>query len=82
MDPGPLGTREALIRAYEDAGGAPVDLKALRFWEVAGNFKLALVFISQSRAFLDGVPSVELASLGRRIAEAEDELLALIEPVP
>ena len=79
---GGLGTRESLVRAYEEAGGAPVDLEALRFWEVAGNFKLALVFITQSRAFLDGVASVELASLGRRIAEAEDELLELIESVP
>jgi len=79
---GGLGTRESLVSAYEEAGGAPVDRDALRFWEVAGNFKLALVFITQSRAFLDGVASVELASLGRRIAEAEDELLALIEPAP
>ncbi len=39
--------------------------------EACGNFKLALVFIRQARVFLDGVASVELASLGRRIAEAE-----------
>jgi aminoglycoside phosphotransferase (APT) family kinase protein len=77
---GGLGDREALVDAYQEAGGTPVDLDALRYWEVAGNFKLALVFITQSRAFLDGVPSVELASLGRRIAEAEEELLALIAP--
>ena len=61
-------------------GGGPVDREVLRFWEAYGNFKLALVFIVQARAFLDGVPSVELASLGRRIAEAEDELLTLMEP--
>ena len=75
-----LGTREALIEAYREAGGPPVDLGALRFWEVLGNFKLALVFISQARAYLDGAhPTVELASLGRRIAEPEAELLALME---
>ena len=61
------------------AGGGPVDRDALRFWEACGNFKLALVFITQARVFLDGVPSVELASLGRRIAEAEEELLHLME---
>jgi aminoglycoside phosphotransferase (APT) family kinase protein len=75
-----LGTREELVEAYEKAGGAPVDPAALRFWEVAGNYKLALVFISQARAYLDGAhATVELASLGRRTAEAEEELLALID---
>jgi aminoglycoside phosphotransferase (APT) family kinase protein len=76
---GGVGTREDLVRAYEKAGGAPVDPAALRFWEVCGNFKLALVFISQCRAWFDGVPSLELASLGRRTAEAEQALLELME---
>jgi len=74
-----LGTREELVRAYEEAGGDAVDPEALRFWEACGNLKLALVFVTQARAFLDGVPSIELASLGRRIAEAEDELLRFLE---
>jgi aminoglycoside phosphotransferase (APT) family kinase protein len=76
---GGVGTREALLRGYQEAGGAAVDPEALRYWEVCGNFKLALVFITQFRAWLDGVPSLELAALGRRTAEAEQELLALIE---
>jgi len=76
---GGVGTREELVRAYQEAGGTPVDPEALRFWEVCGNFKLALVFITQCRAWLDGVPSLELASLGRRTAEAEAELLELME---
>jgi aminoglycoside phosphotransferase (APT) family kinase protein len=79
---GGVGTREALVRAYQEAGGAPVDPAALRYWEVCGNFKLALVFISQCRAWIDGVPSLELASLGRRTAEAEQELLELIGTAP
>ena len=76
---GGIGSREVLVRAYEEAGGAPVDREALRFWEACGNFKLALVFIRQARVFLDGMASVELASLGRRIAEAEQELLNLMQ---
>jgi aminoglycoside phosphotransferase (APT) family kinase protein len=77
---GGLGTREELVAAYEAEGGAPVDPDALRFWEACGNYKLALVFISQARAFLDGAhATVELASLGRRTAEAEDELLRLMD---
>jgi aminoglycoside phosphotransferase (APT) family kinase protein len=76
---GGIGRREELIEAYEAAGGAAVDPAALRFWEAYGSFKLALVFVQQARVFLSGVPSVELASLGRRIAEAEDELVAHME---
>jgi aminoglycoside phosphotransferase (APT) family kinase protein len=77
---GGIGTREELVEAYRAAGGTPVDPDALRFWEACGNFKLALVFITQSRAYLDGAhATVELASLGRRIAEAEEELLRLMQ---
>ena len=77
---GGLGSREDLVAAYQAAGGEPVDPDSLRFWEVLGNFKLALVFIGQARAYLDGAhATVELASLGRRIAEPEAELLKLIE---
>jgi aminoglycoside phosphotransferase (APT) family kinase protein len=76
---GGIGTREELVAAYEKAGGGPVDPEALAWWEACGNFKVALV-ITQSRVFLDGrVASVELASLGRRTAEPEEELLRIME---
>ena len=77
---GGIGTREELVRAYEAAGGDPVDPEALVFWEACGNFKLALVFITQARAYLDGAhKTVELASLGRRTAEPEAELVRFME---
>ncbi|MFP6580057.1 MAG: phosphotransferase family protein [Myxococcota bacterium] len=80
---GGVGQREELIAAYEGAGGDPVDPEALRFWEACGNFKLAVVFITQARAYLDGAhPTVELASLGRRTAEPEAELLRFMEESP
>ena len=76
---GGVGTREALVEAYEAASGSKVDRDALRFWEAFGSYKVALVFITQSRVYLDGrVRSVELASLGRRTVEAEDELLRFL----
>lgn len=80
---GGVGTREELCEAYEQAGGEPVDPKVLRFWEAAGAFRVACVWLQQSRVFLAGlVKSVELAALGRRTAEAEDELLRLMEEDP
>jgi aminoglycoside phosphotransferase (APT) family kinase protein len=80
---GGIGTREALCAAYEEEGGVAVDRDALRFWEAAGAFRVAVVWLQQSRVFLDGkLPSVELAALGRRTAEAEDELLQLLREAP
>ena len=57
-----------------------VDAAAVRWWETFGNLKWAIMCIMQAKTFLDGaVRSVELASLGRRVAEMELELLALME---
>ena len=77
---GGLSAREPFFAAYEAAGGEPVDRAAVRWWEVLGNLKWAVVCIMQAKTFLDGhVRSVELASLGRRVAEMELELLELTE---
>jgi aminoglycoside phosphotransferase (APT) family kinase protein len=77
---GGIGTREELFRAYEEAGGASVDPERVRLWEVFGNLKWGILTIMQAKTFLDGrLNSVELASLGRRTAEMELELLTLME---
>jgi aminoglycoside phosphotransferase (APT) family kinase protein len=77
---GGIGERAEFFRAYETAGARAVEPAAVHFWEVFGNLKWAVICIAQARTFLDGgVPSLELASLGRRTAEAEYDLLALID---
>ncbi|MBI4515468.1 MAG: phosphotransferase family protein [Deltaproteobacteria bacterium] len=77
---GGIGQREEFFAAYDRAGGGAVDPERVRFWEVFGNLKWATITITQARTYLDGgVRSVELASLGRRTAEMELELLDLIE---
>ena len=77
---GGLGSRPELFEAYERAGGGAVDAERVRFWEVFGNLKWAVICITQARTHLDGlVRSVELASLGRRTAETELELIDLLE---
>lgn len=78
---GGIGSRAALFDAYERAGGAKVDPQHVRFWEILGNLKWGVITILQAKTHLDGrVASVELASLGRRTAEIEIELLDLIDP--
>jgi len=77
---GGIGERADFFAAYEAAGGARVDPERVRFWEIFGNLRWGIICIGQGRAYLDGRSnSVELASIGRRTAETEWELLSLIE---
>lgn len=77
---GGIGKREEFFAAYEEVSGTAVDPQRVRFWEVLGNLKWAIMTIMQAKTYLDGsVQSVELASLGRRTAEMELELLELMD---
>jgi aminoglycoside phosphotransferase (APT) family kinase protein len=77
---GGIGERDEFFRAYEESGGDAVDPDVVRFWEALGDLKWAVICIAQARTYLDrGVESIELASIGRRTAEAEHDLLALLD---
>jgi aminoglycoside phosphotransferase (APT) family kinase protein len=77
---GGIGERGEFFRAYEQAGGDPVDPEVVRFWEAFGDLKWAVICIAQAKTYLDGgVKSLELASIGRRTAEAEYDLLQLVD---
>jgi aminoglycoside phosphotransferase (APT) family kinase protein len=79
---GGVGSQEEFIAAYEQASGQSVNWDALRFWEMLGNLRWAIGCIAQAQRHLSGqCRSVELASLGRRTAEVEWELLNLLEGV-
>ncbi len=76
---GGFGSTGELLDAYVAAGGAPVTLEHLRYWETFGTLKWGVICEMQCFAHLQGfVRSVELAALGRRIAETEWDLLELI----
>ncbi|THC43104.1 phosphotransferase family protein [Streptomyces sp. A1499] len=80
---GGFGTREELLAAYTAAGGTPITRQDLHFWEVFGTFMWALTCVTQSRLHLSGqVRSVELAAIGRRLAEAEYDLVVLLQEGP
>lgn len=75
-----VGDREAFYAAYEAAGGFPVDRERVRFWELYGNLRWGVITVTQAVTYLSGrSKSVELASIGRRTAETEWELLNLLE---
>lgn len=76
-----LGTREELLEAYAQAGGARVDPAVLRWWEVYGTLRWGVICLTQTAVHLRGdLRSVELAAIGRRVCETEWDLLLLIAP--
>ncbi|HZP56920.1 MAG TPA: phosphotransferase family protein [Dehalococcoidia bacterium] len=76
---GGLCSREEFIRLYEDAGGARVDREALRFWEVFGNVKLAIIFITGTKAVTSGkTPDLLLALTAFINPGIEAEIMELI----
>ncbi|MEW5988189.1 MAG: phosphotransferase family protein [Chloroflexota bacterium] len=78
---GGLSEPEPFWQAYEAAGGRPVDPTRVFYWEVMGNVAWAVGALNQAHRHLSGQqPSLELASLGRKCAEMELELLTLIQP--
>jgi len=77
---GGLCSREELVRRYAEAGGAACSLEALRWWELFGNWKWAVICRMQAERHKAGKwPDVELATIGRRVAETEHEILALLD---
>ena len=78
---GGFGDVDALRAGYGDAGGEPVDAARLDWWEAFGTLKWGVICEVQAQTHLQGVVrSVELATLGRRIAEMEWDLLELLDP--
>jgi aminoglycoside phosphotransferase (APT) family kinase protein len=77
---GGLCSRERFWQLYERESGVSVDRGAALWWEIFGNWKWAIICIMQAASHKAGrYHNVELASLGRRVAEVESELIALIE---
>ena len=77
---GGFGTLDDLLAAYTKASGVAVTEDAVRFWVVLGTVKWGVICIGQALTHLNGLlRSVELAALGRRVAEMEWDLLDLLD---
>jgi aminoglycoside phosphotransferase (APT) family kinase protein len=77
---GGFGSLADLLAAYSEASGRTVTEEEVRFWVVLGTVKWGVICIGQSFTHLVGVVrSVELAALGRRVAEMEWDLLDLLD---
>jgi aminoglycoside phosphotransferase (APT) family kinase protein len=79
---GGLCSREELWKLYGRERGIDVDTRSALWWEAFGNWKWAVICVLQAAGHKAGrYPNVELASLGRRTAEVESELMERIRDI-
>lgn len=77
---GGFGDRQSLFDAYQVASGKPVDPNRVAVWELFGVLKWGVICLYQCHVHLEGLlPSVERASIGRRVSECELDIVDLIE---
>ncbi|WP_076112185.1 MULTISPECIES: phosphotransferase family protein [Mycolicibacterium] len=77
---GGLGSIEDFLTAYEQAGGENLDRSAIRWWLVLATLRWGIICRYQAERHLSGqTPSVELATIGRRVCETEWDLLCLLD---
>ena len=77
---GGLGSIEDFLHGYEKAGGASVDRAAFHWWLVQATLRWGVICRYQAERHLSGqTPSVELATIGRRVCETEWDLLKLLD---
>ncbi len=76
---GGLLPREEFYRRYEEASGLKVDRDSVRFWEVLGNLKLAVIFLTGARSFCEGRSKDAVHAFTAHLSpEIEAEILRLI----
>jgi aminoglycoside phosphotransferase (APT) family kinase protein len=76
---GGLGDIDSFLTAYQQAGGATVDRARFHWWLVCSTLRWGMICRHQAHRHLSGqTRSVELAAIGRRVAETEWDLLDLL----
>ena len=76
---GGLGSVESFLSAYEAAADAELDRDVFRWWLTVATLRWGVICRFQAERHLSGqTPSVELAAIGRRVAETEWDVLDLL----
>ncbi len=77
---GGFGDYADLLAGYEAAGGTPIPLERVLYWQMLGSLKWGVMCEGMYASFANGAdPSVERAMIGRRTSECEIDLMALLE---
>jgi aminoglycoside phosphotransferase (APT) family kinase protein len=75
---GGIGPRSALYAAYEEASGRRVDPDRVRWWELAGTIRWAVIAADQAARHLSGRENnLELALTGHIVPELEMDVLRM-----
>ncbi len=77
---GGFGDYADLLAGYADAGGEPIALSRVRFWQMLGSLRWGVMCLGMYLSWRDGlVKSVERPMIGRRVSETEADLVVLLE---
>ncbi len=80
---GGVGSLADLLAGYEAAGGRAPPLQRVRYWQMLGSLKWAVMCLMMFHTHASGAdPSMERAAIGRRVSECEADLLALMQAPP
>ncbi len=80
---GGLGSIQSLLRAYQETSGTTVDLAGFHWWRVMGALFWGLTLRDQAEQWLaKQVPTMQLATTGHGVCEAEWDLLDLLDGKP
>ncbi len=80
---GGFGAYADLLAGYEMAGGAPIALERVLYWQTLGSLKWGVMCLIMYAAFASGADaSVERAMIGRRVSETEIDLMNLLRRAP
>lgn len=78
LEAGGIAAREVFYGAYERASGRALFRNLIPYWETMAHVRWAVIALQQTMRHRSGVePSLELALIGRRVAELEYECLKL-----
>lgn len=76
---GGIAPPDEFFAAYQETNGAQINPQRVFYWQVMGNVRWGVGMLNQAQRHLSGEePNLEFASLGRRCAELEMEVLRLI----
>jgi aminoglycoside phosphotransferase (APT) family kinase protein len=77
---GGFGDYADLLAGYEAAGGDPIPLARVRFWQALGSLRWGVMCLMMYSSWATGIaPSVERPMIGRRVSETEIDLVNILE---
>jgi len=77
---GGFGDYADLLAGYEAAGGEPIPLERVRYWQALGSLKWGVMCLTMYASWATGgSASVERPMIGRRVSETEIDLINILE---